>query len=227
MGMKSKDSGKSFLALAAEHGAPYYSPEPSWSEDRREAFLIYRDMPYTSEGETYGKRSIERLSKQLGHAGAVRQYEQWSRDGDWGARCRAWDKKVDDERQEAYLAETRRASARHAKYASKIQRAAMESVDALLKRFERAVEEGVDPFTKEDIKLRDLQAMLIATARVMPGIMQMERLARGLSTHNVAVDDATDARRKVEEMTPEAVRAQLAGVDDGSGEVVDGEVVEG
>lgn len=205
---------------------PFFEPDPRWNGARIEAFLHYRNL-------APGERSIAAVAERFypDKPGKRHAMSQWSNADEWPARARAWDMKVDHELQEAFLAETRNRAREMARDAAELQAGLMAPARELTKRLEQAARDGRDPWTGEQIDLRELIAMTTAASRAIPGVANLERLSRGMSTSNVDVHDSREmARRKAAGMGADELRRQLAGIDDGAEglapEVIDVEVVE-
>lgn len=146
------------------------------------AFVIYRDMPVM-------ERSIARAAKLRDAAGRVskgsdvaRQLEEWSSRHRWVDRSAAWDQEQDRVRREEQLNEIRAMSVRHAQQAEATLRAALEPAQAFLRRLRD------DPRCLDELSPSELIDLSLKAGRVVPQLVQVERLARGQTTESVKVE---------------------------------------
>lgn len=163
-------------------------PEPINAWDRRvdetppawEAFQCYRDLGL--------ERSVAGVRAQLGKSRTI--FERWCARHSWVARCELWDAAQDAERQRARLGAHRQAiidmDARHAAQAESWLRTMERVVRELLFRIVDADQKNERPF--EDVELTELIGMARTIGPIMPRVVEMERLARGIP-QNEPVDE--------------------------------------
>jgi hypothetical protein len=180
---------------------PASPPEP-WerqADETRpafEAFAMYRDMG--------SDRTLRRVAKQTRKSEGL--IERWSRERGWQRRVTLYDDMVDRRRSESAIQAIEQMSDRQARDLATIADSLAEPARELARRFIR------NPRLIADMSFEDLVKVTLATGRVYPGLVQAERLVRGLSTDRPEHDGriASDS---------EAIR-YLTGLDDGAAEVV-------
>lgn len=210
--------------VSVAEALPYYEPEPHWQEERRTCFLMYRGQVTaglrSADGRRNAVRNMRTLADDTGRSEST--IRGWAQEDDWTGRVREWDRMVEEEAQAAFLDETREASRRLARDAEMLQRGLLSPAKELVEQLDKAMRTGIDPWTNERVTLRDLFEMTAKASRAFPGLAQVERLARGLSTSNVEAHvegaEAAEARRKVGEWSAGQARDYLldSGFDDGS-----------
>ena len=148
--------------------------DPSWHPARRGAFECYRDMG--------AERSTAKVARALGKSKTL--MDRWSGQDGWPARAGAWDAELDLRRREEFAAATVDVSRDQAETAAKIRLGVDAFAQSFLADLEVYCERGEDPFA--DLTPSQKLAKLGAAARALQHAQQVERLARGLSTENVA-----------------------------------------
>lgn len=153
-------------------------PENVWDKlpNERDAafskFRYFRDLPPE-------KRSFEVVAKKF--KCKVRGLQQLAQRWDWRERVAAWDRVVDASRQEAFIAEAVEVSKRQAQTAAKMQIALEYPIRELLKK----VEAG----KRLRICEGDLLKLAVRIPAAMKAAVEIERLALGLNTDKVTVQD--------------------------------------
>ena len=174
--------------------------ELHWSPERKEAFVMYRDLGF--------ERSLSKVAAALGKDASL--IGKWSMEDGWVARCAAYDADCDRQRQAA-LAEERVAISR--KHARAIDSTIEVLMQAPVEMARRISEEGlaVDKETDTYTLVRATEA----AAKVLPSLVNASRLVHGLSTANVE-----SKQNALEGKTVEELDALLLGSgDDGSADV--------
>jgi len=176
-----------------------------------EAFQVY--LHQLDEGQP--RRSQHKAAASLAKSRAL--VSRWSAEYQWQARTEAYD------RDQAALkrAETNRrvvrAADRHGRHMEAMATALIQPVQAYLQRLAELRSAGDDPFKGMDI--RELAREAHSAARLMPALVQAERLVLGLSTERTeltAIDAArAEAQRSVAGKSRTELDAYLTGVDDG------------
>jgi hypothetical protein len=167
----------------------------SESAESFEAFSFYRDQG--------ADRSLRSTAQYLRKSNAV--IMAWSRRDSWVQRCVQYDAYLDSirrrEAEEAIVA----MSHRHAESLERTWKILAAPAVELATRLE-------DPEDKtlKELTTSELLSAVATIGRVMPRLVQAERLVRGISTENVAEADAAQAK------TLEEAEAYLLGMDDGA-----------
>lgn len=187
-----------------------YDVDPSWSAERAEAFVMYRDM-----GVDRNLRGVaQRLDKSLTLIG------RWSSADQWPMRVAAWDADQDRIRQEAARKELERVTKKHARAIEStitvLMQPAMKLADMIENGDQRLLED-VDPIT-----LANLTAQ---AGKQLPALVQASRLVHGVSTQNI--EAKTDTRVRIEGASPDQLDAMLTSYDDGTTELLDTDTIEG
>ena len=186
-------------ACRARRGHEPWQADPGWHPARREAFIVYRDMP---------QRSIRAVARALGKSATL--IGRWSSEDDWPERVAAWQAEVDQRRREEFMEATADVSRQQAESAARIR----EGVDAFARSFLDQVaeyrERGEDPFA--DLTPSQKLTKMGAAARALQSAQQVERLARGVSTDNVGgYDGGPLVPREVERKSVAELEAYLTG----------------
>lgn len=181
-----------------------YDVEPQWSEERKEAFSMYRDFGVD--------RSIRAVAEVLSKSETL--IGRWSSEDAWRLRVAAWDAEQDRIAQEAMQEERRRLSRKHARAIESTLTVLMQPAIKLADQIENGdlrMLEDEDP-----IMLANLAAQ---AGKQLPALVQASRLVHGFSTQNVAV--TSEHRVKIEGASPDELDAYLLGYDDGAANVID------
>lgn len=174
--------------------------QPDESAEAFEAWVLYRD----GQPDATIRSVAEQLDKSRQLVG------RWSSDWDWQRRLRAWQAEEDRARREGRLKAIEERSERQAR----IAQAGLEALAAVPAEVLRRLKE--DPQWLRGLERWDLLRMLGVSTRAMPQLVRAERLALGLSTEALSIDDAREAgRRRGEHMGDAELDAELTGIPDG------------
>lgn len=193
-------------------GADPWEQQPQETAAAFRTFAAYRDSA--------PPRSIRRTAAHVGKDAS--QLARWSSDHGWQGRVAAWDREQDRVKRDAMLDEVVAMGQRQAQQAHSMQVALSMPAQELLRRIQKAREQGRDPFA--GMTTMELMKAVAAAARGFSQVATFERLARGLSTSNVGGHDggALTAGREHEEARAWAAAASrdeldtyLTGVNDG------------
>lgn len=175
-----------------------------------EAFVIYRDMA----AENDGRRSLRRVGREVGKSGAL--IDRWSSEHEWQRRVQAFDRDRDATRLAEQAASIRRAARRQGRALEAAVMAVMAPVEAYLAKLR---EQGGAAGAYSEWTLRELAIASREAARLLPALVQAERLVHGLSTskgEHVAVDpQRAAAESRVRDMDRGELDVYLLGVDEG------------
>ena len=177
---------------------PLYDVVPEWSPERKEAFILYRDMG--------ADRSLRGAAQVLRKDGSL--VARWSMEDGWRMRTAAWDAEQDRIRQEASKRELERITKKHA-------RAIESTITVLMQpavKLAHMIENG-DNFL-EGLTPVELAQLAQVAGKQLPALVQASRLVHGTSTENIAVK--SEHRMKIEGATLAELDAYLLGHDDGS-----------
>lgn len=184
--------------------------QPGESDESWEAFTAYRDM--ADEGD--GRRSTRQAARQLGKSATL--VGRWSTEHDWQRRVQAFDRDRDAQRLAEGAAAIRRAAKRQGRSLEAAIMAVMAPVEAYLAKLQEA---GGSRQSFSEWTLRELALASREAARLLPQLVQAERLVHGLSTARgevVPVDpQRAAAEARVRDMDRDALDVYLLGVDDG------------
>lgn len=189
--------------------APYERQEGE-GDERWQAFVIYREQPENG----IPRRSLAKLARELGKSKQL--VERWSSDDGWLGRVAAYDREQDAIRRSAQETELRRIVARQGTSLSAAAQALLVPINAYLKRVTELRAAGQDPYDGASIAWLAKEAR--EAARLIPQLVQAERLVHGLSTSNVGGHEGgpidvrvEDARRRARGMTTEELVQLMAG----------------
>lgn len=214
-----EDDDDDVLEPAAEEGRPAWERQAGESYKAYHAFCHYRDLG--------AKRSVR--VAYINHKGHCdhqvvnpsyppKRWQVWSSMWGWPERASLWDAELDRQLREKLAADQLEARQRHA-------RASQATLSALLVPV-RGMLSGIQKHPEMITKLEDHMAIgpgatlqglaaVIRAAQVIPGIINAERLALGLTTESVEIEDKRDvdvvAQRIVED--PDATRMAIALLD--------------
>ena len=148
---------------------PPWEVDSGWHQARREAFVLYRDMP---------ERSIRAVARALGKSSTL--VGRWSSQDGWPERVAAWEGECDRRAREEFHDAAADVARAQAEDAAELRSVLMAPGRALAARVDRLRAEGrADPF--QDIPLAELARLAVAAARVYAPVAQAERVALGLS----------------------------------------------
>lgn len=170
--------------------------QPGESTPAFEAFATYRDMGV--------ERSTRAVARKVSKAGSL--VMGWSAKHSWPRRVALYDAMLDRQRVDANIEAVERMSDRQARDLGTVADVLAEPARELARRFVK------QPELVRGLSFEDLVKVTLATGRVYPGLVQAERLVRGLSTDRPDHDGRQVADAEVFDY--------LAGRDDGAGEVV-------
>lgn len=169
-------------------------PETAWH-----CFTAYRDDPGRP-------RSQARVVSQTGHGRAIVQ--RWSSVHRWRERVAAWDSEQDRVTREAEVAERQKAGKRHAQIAMTALDVAIRPSLTLLRRLNE------DPTALDSMSLAALYDLAVKSAKLIPSLVAVERLARGETTQSIVIREQSteddEAARNVEAEWLGGVYAALA-----------------
>lgn len=196
------------------------------------AFVAYRDQD--------PPRSLRRLHDELksrvepgakagrGAAPPLSTLMEWSSGYFWVARASAWDDELDRRKREAQAEAVAEMARRHADQSKQIVQTLLLPASALAQRIRKLAAsddlERLFPGTSSET----LMELLVQGAKVMPKVVEIERLARGEPTAFIRSTSSTEMIPHADEATARAVRiAQLlheaGALPDGAGGADDAE----
>lgn len=189
------------------------APENAWDRLATEtppAYAAFRE--YLLMG---AERSLESVARSLSKSRSL--VGRWSMKNSWVARADAFDAAAAKRSDAAAMTEIEKRSKRQAE----IAQLALEAMAAPSIELVRRINEN--PRTLQTMPLEELTRIAATTARALPRVVHVERLARGQSTSNVGghrggpletVDrNRADAEKRAEEMSTEALDAFLLGAE--------------
>lgn len=182
-----------------------YDAEPEWSEQRREAFVIYRDMG--------NDRSLRAVAQALQKDQSL--VARWSMQNNWRMRVAAWDAEQDRVRQAAAKAELERVTRKHARAIEDTIEVLMQPAVQLAQRLRNGDEKLFEEMSA--VELGNLTAL---AGKQLPALVTASRLVHGVSTANIEAKSET--RIAIEGATPADLDAMLLDVEDGTEGIIEG-----
>jgi hypothetical protein len=149
-----------------------------WERQKGEAdrcyggFIIYRELPLL-------ERSLHRVASEVSSV-SYQTIKEWSARWKWRERVEAWDAHVEQQRQCELIDQAVKMNARHAALAAGLLNAFGLPVQAMTKKLQKARELGIDVVDElSEAETATLLAMMIQASKVAPGVVDIERAARG------------------------------------------------
>jgi len=130
-------------------------------------FLVYRNLGL-------GARSIPAVARGLGLSTRSGQVGAWSARNHWRERITAWDAELERCKQTAITKEIQEMAQRHVAAAQAYLDVLLEPARELARRLKNPQFRGLD-----DLPTQQILLLAARCARVLPNLMQVERLARG------------------------------------------------
>lgn len=190
--------------------AQLWERQTNESDESWEAFVDYRD----SAGEGDGKRSQHATARRIGKGRQL--VSRWSAEHEWQRRVQAFDRDQDAIRLAEQAQAIKRAARRQSRALESMVMALIAPVEAYLAKLQ---EQGGVRQAYANWTLRELAVAARESARLLPALVQAERLVHGLSTskgEHVVQDPArAAAEAAVRDMDRGALDAYLLGVDEG------------
>lgn len=186
--------------------------QPGEGDERWQAFLIYRDQLDAGEPRRSLRKTAASLDKSLTLVG------RWSEKDDWVKRVQAYDREQDAIRQAAQVKELEAMVRRQGVSLSAAAQMLLAPINAFLRKLqaEREANPGADPYA--DYSLRELFREAKEAAKLLPNLVQAERLVSGLSTQNLGGHDGgpvdvrvQEARRRAQGMSRSELERELVG----------------
>lgn len=180
--------------------------QPDESEEAYEAFSLYRDLGM--------ERSQVRVADQLGKSTTL--INRWGSQWSWVVRARAWDNEQDRLTLERNAREAAAMRVRQARGAAIVGRALTAPAEALLRELQADPDLLVRGLRTANGELRhdrlvELMGMVVASARMMPPVAQVERIARGVDDQQAAaVRDRIDPREHVRDLMSDSEAREMA-----------------
>jgi hypothetical protein len=181
-------------------------------DERWEAFIVYRDQLGAGEN----RRSLAKVGRQLGKSRVL--IERWSSEDQWRSRVAAFDREQDALRRQTQAAELAKIVRRQSTSLGAAAQAMLAPIEAYLRRIAQLRQEVGDDEVFKGMTLADLGREAREAARLLPQLVQVERLVNGLTTQNVGGHDGgpisvtvEDARRQAATMDRAALEQLLAG----------------
>jgi hypothetical protein len=180
--------------------APVHVPEgPSpWERQHAEtsrsyhAFCHFRDLKIRSASVAYRahKRDCDKAPVP-DHTVAPHHWRVWSSQWDWVERAALWDAEIDRQHREKVIQAQLEARERHARLAQAILTVLTVPVKAALEaaRDPALVQKMIDAAGQGPAGSYQLLSTIARMAAVMPSVVTMERLALGMTTDSVEVED--------------------------------------
>lgn len=162
-------------------------------DERWEAFQIYRDQIINGDP----KRSLRRVAAALSKSSTL--LSRWAGEDSWSKRVEAWDREQDAMKRAAMARDMENMVKRQSTSLSAAAQALLAPIQAFLVKLqkERAANPNGDPYDGYD--LRELMREAREAARLLPSLIQAERLVAGLSTTNHGGHDGGPIDVRVEE----------------------------
>lgn len=171
------------------------------------AFTVYRDLAPAD-------RSLREVGIRLKRSSSM--IERWSAAFQWVRRVGAWDSEVDRIRRERQLDQVRQMADRHAAKLIALQEVVSYPTNLFLQKLQAARKSGdaalIGQFQLDHLDPSQLLAMATGAARVMPALIQSERLVRGEPTAlemSTAISVPVDLKSTNIEDEKERLRAVL------------------
>lgn len=186
--------------------------QPDESPVAYAAFIVYRDQ--LANG--HPGRSTREVAREVNKAQA--QIGRWSSRHRWVRRVDAYDREQEAVKLQAMSRELERVARRQATSLGAAAQALLQPIQAYLSRLSELQKAGEDPFA--GWTLRELTKEAREAARLIPQLVQAERLVHGLSTSNVGGHDGgpvavdvrvQEARSRVRAMGRAELEELLAG----------------
>ena len=163
-----------------------WEPGSFSGHQRFHAFAHIRDLPQVERSirAAYNDHRTRCLGRS-GERGASGRWELWSRDDDWVGRLERWDAEIDRQRREKFLKAQLDAVERHQRLTAAALNVATVPVRAVLNRL------GDPAFlaSVESVPAWSLLRDSLRSVTIIPGLINAERQALGLSQMEVAVED--------------------------------------
>lgn len=183
--------------------APVHVPEgPSpWERQHGEtarsyhAFCHFRDQKVHSAAVAYRTHRLECEKNPVpDHTLAPHHWRIWSSQWGWVERAALWDAEIDRQHREKVVQAQLEARERHARLAQATLASLSLPVKALLEaaRDPALVQKMVDQAAAGPAGSYQLLSTIARMASVMPSVVTIERLALGLTTESVEVEDKRD-----------------------------------
>jgi hypothetical protein len=150
-----------------------WKAEPHWHPARREAFEVYRDLG--------AERSYPKVARALSKSTTL--VKRWASEDGWRERVQAWDVECDRRRREEFHDASADIARAQAEDAAALREALLSPARAVQAKLAKMAAEGRDPF--EGMSAAELVRLSATTGRVFAQVVQVERLAWGLSSENV------------------------------------------
>ncbi len=202
-------SHQSLSSRPNERGFNLWERQPDESDQRWEAFLLYRDLPAAGED-----RSLDAVARQLTKSGSL--IRRWSTEDGWLRRAAAYDRHLDAHKRGARGRALEEQAEREGRQLAGAAASLSQPIVAYLRRIEQITSVGGDPFADWD--LRELSREARTSARYLPAVIQAERLVLGLSSVNVGGHDGgaikPEAKVRAEQMSRSEAEAYLLGRED-------------
>lgn len=197
-----------------------WEPQPEESRAAAHAWTHFRDLPAS-------RRSVDAAYRQHARSCRGRQpgdkqraswlWTTWARRHRWQQRAAAWDAHLDRQAREQKEREQLAARNRHAALANANLRVlALPSTASLvlLRDHPEAFTALVERARRSTAALRDLLLLAAACGRVIPALVELERLSLGMTSTEIALTERRDdALGALVPTDPEAVELALALLD--------------
>jgi hypothetical protein len=189
-----EEAAVAHLAAPMPEAPDPWERQPGETTTQWHAFTHFRDMPVHSCLEAYRQHRQHCMHLSTDHLyEAPKHWRVWSSQMAWMDRAQAWDSEVDRQVRERLIKAQIEARERHARLAQ-----AMLTVLSL--PVKAALEAARDPEMVQRLVVsagtvagaKELVQQVARISSVVPGVVTMERLALGLTTDNVHVDDRDD-----------------------------------
>lgn len=180
------------------------STERAWERLPKETTKAYE--LFNAYLELGPERSLEKLRVATGKKPSyLRQLQRWCSEWAWPERAAHYDDHLQEMKRERHEDVILRMSERHAAELSELQEVLMEPVRELAHRIKNARQDGR---YFRNAKKAELGSFVKEAGRLLPNLVQSERLVRGVSTSAPGAPEVPSDRS--------ALEAALAGLDDGS-----------
>ncbi|MCS7232166.1 MAG: hypothetical protein RMJ67_08530 [Elusimicrobiota bacterium] len=145
-----------------------------WANEPIEDYLLFKQWL-----DLKPKRILSKLSELTGVS--VATLSEKRKNYEWDIRADAYDKYLDELKEQEQLAAIKETCLRHAKQAELLQSILLTPARVLAERIRSS---DLSEFTK--MSTEELLMYVINTSKVLKHLVEVERLAKGLSTENIS-----------------------------------------
>lgn len=149
-----------------------------------DAFCRYRDLPAHSRSVYEAAIKFDTKFTRKDRM-PPRQWTEWQSKYHWVDRAAAWDSELDRKKREKQQEEIEKMAQRHASQVQAMLTALLQPATAVLQRMKNDPKAMQEQLNEKHIA--DLINLIVGAGKVVPGLVNAERLSRGVSTENVSL----------------------------------------